>query len=126
MYHSTSQVYITRRHANLTFTLAVTARPGTADGSNDPRPSGERQRWKVMRRHSAVLDEASRPILLRGKSIQANYKDKRKKDGGLMCILDPETGLRRVTESRVTMRAREEGRMRRAASTLKGGLGLRR
>ena len=81
-----------------------------------------------MRRHSAVLDEGSAPAFSQGTSPPSNinYKRQRKKDGGLICVVDPDTGLRRVTESRANVAAGDEGRIRRVAATLRDGLGFKR
>ena len=86
-----------------------------------------------MRRHSAVLDDSFVPDLDKGKPLPplpplpktpapAHYH----KDTKLICTVDEETGLSRVTESRATLRAGEDGMFKNAKAKLANGFGLRR
>ena len=82
-----------------------------------------------MRRHSAVLDDASIPKLDKGTIpllLIAHCRKKSKRGGGLIGVIDGESGLRRVTESRATARSGEEGRIRGIVGSLREGLGRKR
>ena len=105
--------------AMLTDLQHTVARPGTSDGTNETFTNGRSERQvKNMRRHSAILDDNELQL---GNSHGApppsspsndhSIKDQLKRDSGLKCVVDTESGLPRVSESRQTVgRGEEEGK----------------
>ncbi|KAL9124380.1 MAG: hypothetical protein Q9217_006282 [Psora testacea] len=122
--------------AMLTDLNRLAARPGTSDGADEPAISNRDRQRINMRRYSAVVDDSVVDLVQGAASLShvhggGNLQHK-KSDNGLTCVVEAESGLRRVSETRQTLRGDDESRQgkwglgRNASAKIWEGLGLRR